>query len=223
MTKRLFPLIALIWVSALPAQNHDYAALFEDAIKNIDWEFEDEWAYTETTLTDGELRIGRFDPRLEEDSRWSLISIDGREPTARERRKFAHDKEDHDSSDSRTTSIVGADSLELLEETDEYWLFSFVPDEDEQSFLESVDAKVKIVKAGPYVESINIRNHSVIKPGFGTKLSEFVMLLEFGPAIDNGPVVPRSVKVHVSGRALLFIGINETEVVTNGDFEYAGD
>ena len=223
MTYRLFPLLAVIWVSALPAQSHDYAALFADAIENIDWEFEDEWAYTETSLKDGELWIGRFDPRLEEDIRWTLISIDGREPTARERRKYADDKEDDDSSDSRTTRIVGANSLELLEETDEFWLFSFVPEEDEQAFLDNVDAKVKIIKAGPWVESIDIRNHSDIKPGFGTRLSEFVMLLEFGPAIDNGPIVPRSVKVHVSGRALFFIGIKETEVVTNKDFEFAGN
>jgi hypothetical protein len=224
MPRRLFPVIAFVCIAGLPVHADDYASLFEEAINNIDWEFDDEWAYTESSLEDGELWVGRYDPRREADKRWTLISIDGGLPTAKEAKKYSQDKDERgNSSDSRTTRIVGADTLELLEETDDYWLFTFVPDDDEEVFTENVDARIKIIKAGPYVESIDIRNHSDIKPGFGTKIRKFVMQLEFGPAAEGGPIVPHSVKVHVTGRALLFIGFNETELTSYSDFEYARD
>lgn len=221
MTLRLLIAVACLFAVGTTAAAEDYAALFEKAIDNISWDVQDEWAYSRSSLEDGKLWNGRFDPRRDEGVRWELISVDGREPTAKELKKFAHDQKEHDSSsDSRTTEIVGADSLELLEETDDYWLFTFVPDDDEDALIESVDSKVKIIKAGHYVESIDIRNHSDIRPGFGTKLTKFVMRMEFGPAIEDGPIVMQSVKVNVAGRALFFIGVNELEATNFSDFEH---
>jgi len=221
MMQRNLVVCAFLFAASTAIGAEDYAALFERALENIDWEFQDEWAYTESSLDEGELWIGRYNPRLDEDERWALISVDGREPTEKEVREYVHDRDEHDSaSDSRTTKIVGSDSLELIEETDDYWLFTFVPDDEEEAFLESVDAKVKIIKAGPYVESIDIRNHSDIKPGFGTKLSKLVMRLEFGPATKDGPIVPQSIKTHVTGRALFFIGIDDTEAISHSDSQH---
>jgi len=223
MSMRLLFSIALVLLIGISVGAEDYSELFEEAIEAIDWEFGQEWAFTETSLHDDGLFVGRFDPRLGEGERWSLISLNRREPTEKEAREYANDKEeDGGSSDSQTTGIVRSDSLELLEETDDYWLFTFVPDDDETTFTENVDAKVKIIKAGHYVESIDIRNHSDIKPGFGTKISRFVMQLDFGPAADGGPIVPLSINVHVTGRALLFIGFDETEETRYSDFEHVG-
>ena len=224
MNLRLFFSVALVFLAGISAGAEDYSELFEEAIETIDWEFGQEWAFTETSLRDDGLFVGHFDPRLEEGERWSLISVDRRQPTEKEAKKYAHDKADHgDSSESRTTGIVGSDSLELLEETDDYWLFTFVPDDDEVAFTDSFDAEVKIIKAGHYVESIDIRNHSDIKPGFGTKISRFVMQLEFGPAAEDGPIVPLSINVHVTGRALLFIGFDETDATRYSDFEHIAE
>jgi hypothetical protein len=222
-SKLILVALCLTAFAAVQAEEN-YAALFDEAIKAIDWEFENEWAFTETSLSGEQLLVRRYDPRLDNDKRWSLISVDGHEPTVKEVKNYARDKDDRgDLSDSSTTGIVDADSLKLLEETDDYWLFTFVPDEDEEVFTENVDAKIKIIKAGHYLESIDIRNHSEIKAGFGTKISKFVMRFEFGPAAEDGPIVPQSIKMHVTGRALLFIGFDETEVTSYKDFEYAGD
>jgi hypothetical protein len=221
MFQKLFLGFVLLLTSSVAASAEDYSALFTEAIDNIEWELEKEWAFTESSLKEGELWVGRHDPRLDQDERWTLVSIDGREPTSKEARKYAHDKREHDSSeDSRTTKIVKSDSLELIEETDDFWLFTFVPDDDETEFIDSVDAKIRIIKSGRYVESIDMRNHSAIEPGWGTRLSQFLMRLEFGPAAEDGPIVPLSTKVHVTGRALLFISIDETEVTNFSDFEH---
>ena len=79
-----------------------------------------------------------------------------------------------------------------------------------------------IAKAGRYVEALEIDNFQDIRPGFGARLTEFRMRFSFGPAADDGPIVPQSIDVIVKGRALLFIGFDETESVKYSDFEYAG-
>lgn len=204
----------------------DYKTLLDEAIANIEWEFEDSWAFTETSLSEGELFVGRFDPRLEGDEQWTLISVDGKEPTDKQRRKYLYDKEeqsgDSNDEDNRVTAIVDADTLELVEETDQHWLFTFVPAEDQDAFMTSVDAKIRIVKDGRYVDSLEIRNFQDVRPGFGTRISKFQMRFTFGPALETGPVVPMTMDVQITGRALLFIGFDETEVTRYSDFEYAG-
>ena len=223
MSRTLILVAALLFPGTTQAEE-SYSALLDEAIEAIDWEFESEWAFTETSLSEERLLVRRYDPRLDDDKRWSLISVDGHEPTAKEVKKYARDKDDRsDLSDSDTIKVVDPDSLELLEETDDFWLFSFVPDDDEEVFTENVDARIKIIKAGHYIEFVDIRNHSEINAGFGTKISEFVLRFEYGPAAEDGPIVPQSTKVHVTGRALLFISFDETGLTSYDDFEYAGD
>jgi len=223
MSIRLVFVTGLVLLSGVSTSAEDYSDLLDEAIETIDWDFEEEWAFTETSLHEEKLFVGHYDPRLAEDARWSLVSVDGREPTDRQQRKFQHDKNDHDSDSddglSRITTAVKPDTLELAEETDEYWLFTFVPDMDQKELVDSVDAAIKIIKDGHYVEFLEIRNKEDIKPGFGTKITRFLTRLTFGPAIDGGPIVPQTVNVRVTGRALFFIGFDETEAIKYSDFE----
>jgi len=219
---RLLISLLLAGVAAHATEAGDYVELFKKSAEAINWDFDEEWAFTETRLQDDLLWVARFDPRNPEDERWTLNSVDGRAPKKDELRTFAHEKEDHDSSDSsQRVEIVGIDTLELVEETDEHWIFEFTPQEDEVEFVQNVDAVLKIMKDGHFLESIDIRNRTDIKPGFGTKISTFLLQMQFGPAAATGPIVPLGMKVKVVGRALLFIGFDETELITYSDFEFA--
>ena len=223
MIRKLLTAAILLVFSGAYAET-DYSVLLDEALDAVDWEFEKEWAYTETTLQDGELWVGRYDPRVSVDDGWKLISVDGREPTSGQVHKFLHDRDEHGGASDKTVSaIVEPDSLELIEETDDYWLFSFVLSDNEEAFTDSVDTTLKIIKDGRYISHIEMHNHSAIKPGFGTRLTSFLTWFSFGPAVDGGPIVPKSVKVQVTGRALFFIAIDETETIEYSDFEYAGD
>jgi hypothetical protein len=75
------------------------------------------------------------------------------------------------------------------------------------------------MKNGPYLRNIDLRNSADIKPGFGMKIGTFLVRLEFGPAVVNGPIVPRRMRIRVGGRMLLFIGFEETEVIEFSEFE----
>ena len=223
--RRLIFIAPLFFSSVASAE--DYRALLDEAIDNIYWQYWDDWAYTETSLREEEIWVGRYDPRLDDEERWTLLSVDGREPTGQQSREY-HREQNHsrhgaDEDSNGITGIVEADTMELVEETDDYWLFTFLPTEEEEAFLQNVAAHIKIMKDGRYVESVDVRNDEDIKPGFGTTINEFVTHLTFGPAVPEGPIVPYTVNVRVKGRVLLFIGFNETEVVRRTDFQYAGD
>ena len=97
-------LAALLVCLSTTRAEEDYAALLQQAVAAIDWQFSESWAYTETAYKDGEIWIGRFDPRIEEDPGWTLLSVDGKAPTSRQQRDYLHDKEEHDSVLTKTIS-----------------------------------------------------------------------------------------------------------------------
>ena len=201
----------------------DHRRIFEKAVEAIDFNFERSWAYTETQITSEFVRVGRYDPRKELGDRWQLLTIDGREPTAEEiedyRRDQAHDHSDDN--DERVDRMVEAETLQLVEETDDYWLLGFTP--SEQEIMESVDATLRINKSTGHLEYVDLRNHEAIRPAFGVKISKLITHLTFGPAVEDGPIVPLGAQVEVKGRAFLVASFDEQEILSNSDFEYVGD
>jgi len=216
-----------------------YEALFETAIKAITWDFQDDWAFTATSSDKEGDRVGRYDPRLPEDERWTLISIDGRVPTDEEVVEYADSRGDHhfgddddDDDDNDAIDMVEPGTLKLVEETDDYWLLSFVPTDDDddddddevgRKVLESMNGTVKIIKNGEYLAYIDIRNEKPIRPKFGVKMSKFLMRLAFGPAADDGPVVMKSMDFAIKLSAFVLVRVNEAESMAFSEFEYAGD
>ena len=231
-------LAALCLAIALPAgaetARHGYEALFEKALQSIEWNAHEEWAFTESASgSNGDL-VGRFDPRLPEGERWTLLSIDGRDPTEDEARQYSERKrsEHHDGDhedDGEIDGMVDPGSLELVEETADYWLLRFVPtdndgdDEMGREVLEHMDGKVKIIKDGYYLEYIDIRNTKPIRPKIGVKMKKFLTRISFGPAVEDGPIVMKSMDVAIKLSAFLVVRVDETESVRFSEFEFAGD
>ena len=168
------------------------------------------------------------------------MSVNGLDPQDDEIEDFLEDKENErprrrgagrpdDDSDEHEderehSAVVNFGSLELVEETDEHWIFDFKPNEedDDENFMKHVKGRLKIIKSGHYVASITLHNEKAIKPVIGVKISKFDMAMAFGPAATNGPIVPISIDVEVKGRAMLVIKFDEVEKTRFSDFEYAG-
>ncbi len=220
----LIGLILFFFASTGAVASDDYNAIFERAVDAIDFNFDENWAYTETQIDSEHVWAGRFDPRRPSHERWRLISVDNREPTGKEIEKYGKEKKhDHsDNSDKRVEAMVEPGSIRLIEETDEYWLLGFTPD-DEEEMLDSIDATIRIQKANGRLEYIDLRNHSPIKPAFGVKISKLITRLTFGPVTADGPQVPLSTQVEAKGRAFLFVSFDEQELVRNSDFEFVGE
>ena len=225
-------IITLIGLSvAAMASAEDYANIVNRAFAAIDNDYHAAWAFTESGAEDGVTHVGRYDPSRPAGQRWMLISVDGRKPTAAEIEDYVDGKDDlvrHRDHDDDDLDIIDFDTLELVEKTDEYWIFSFVPngdDEDEaaaRKFMQQVNGTVKIVRDGHYLEYIDLHNDKPIKPAFSVKISRFVTRLTFGPAGDGGPIVPLTVDVQIKGRAMMMVRFEETESTHYSDYKYVG-
>lgn len=228
------PILALCETS-LP---NDYVALLKTAAKSMDNDYQETWAFTETFDDSESETVGRYDPSHAKGERWTLITIDDREPTADEIDDYLSDKtndsesqdseEDSDetSQDDDISQTVRPDSLTLLEETETYWLFSFTPaaeDDDDEGVLENLDGTLKIIKDGNYIEYLNMQATKPFKPRFGVKIKEFLTRLSFGPAADGGPIVPLSIEVNLKIRAFVLANVNESITTTYSDYHYVGD
>lgn len=233
MNRLSFALLALTLSLPVTATADDYAEIVALAFATIDNDFNREWAFTETSTEEDVIYVGRYDPR--DDDPWTLVSVDGREPTPDETRDWRSQKGDgdddedgDDDSESAEVRFVTPDTITLIEESDGHWLFGFQPaaggeDEKEIEFMRHVQGRLRVVKDGHYVESIDLRNTGPIKPAFSVRINTFVTTLTFGPATEGGPIVPLTVDVHIQGRAMLAVRFDETEAVRFSDYEYAGE
>ena len=213
----------------------DYQSIVQRAFETIHQDFDEDWSFTETATEDDIVTVARYDALGAAGQRWTLLSFDGRSPTGDEiddylddkkkgeKRKGKHGDSDEEPDDDRDNSaIVNFESLQLLEETADYWLFGFIPDgDDDDDFMRHVDGRIKVLKNGHYVEYIDLRNDKPIKPATGVKISKFLTTLTFGPAIDGGPIVPKAVDVVVKGRAMLVFKFDESETIRYSDFVFA--
>ncbi len=233
MNRISIALLALALSFPFDAAADDYPEIVALAFAAIDNDFDHEWAFTETSTEEEVTFVGRYDPR--QDDPWSLLSVDGRDPTPDEARDWRsrksdgrNDDDEDEDDDGVEVRFVAPDSITLLEETDEHWLFGFEPnvdieDQDEAKFMRHVEGRLTVIKDGHYVGSIDLRNSRPIRPAFSVRINTFVTTLTFGPAADGGPIVPLTVDVHVQGRAMLAVRFDETEAVRFSDYEYAGE
>ncbi len=225
MTTRLAVVLLGLIVAPATFGAEDVDQLFKNAVEAVDFEFHKTWAYTETRVDSEHVWVGRFDPRRTSNQRWQLLSIDNRSPTEKETEQYQEKRiGDHSGNDNDSVdAMVEPDSIRLIEESGDYWLLGFSPGEDEHAVMDSLDATIRINKAGAYLEYIDLRARAPIKPAMGVKIAKLVTRLTFGPAVEGGPVVPLSTQVEVKGRAYLFISFDEQELFRNSDFEYAGE
>lgn len=207
----------------------DYATLLAEATHSLENFDNSDWAYTETSATSDGTFVGRYDPRLADDKRWALISVDDRAPTDKEREEFitrkpGSEESDEDSDDDTIASMINVETLQLIEETESYWLFDFAPQggEDEKSFMDNVTGELKITKDYLHLSSIQLRATRPFKPQFGVKISEFLTLMQFGPVGGRQQIAPLSMEFRVKARAFVVKGIDEQSRITFSDYEYVG-
>ena len=224
-------LSSLALLLTVPVVADDHVAVLEQAFASISSDYHQDWAFTESETEDGEATVGRYDPRLAEGSRWRLLTVDGREPNAEEIADYQNDREDDfedDKHNDNVMDIIDVETIKLIEETAEHWIFSFTPDvgdgEDDvaQKIMQKVSGTAKVIRDGHYLEYLDMRSEKPIRPVFSVKISRFVTHIAFGPAGDSGPIVPMSIDVEVRGRAALVIKIDERESTRYSDYEFAG-
>lgn len=216
-----------LWLALVLTGNgvaaEDPAAIVTEAFATLSGNVKRDWAFTETRTSEGVAWVGRWDPR-DSVAPWQLLSVDGRAPTDEERQQWlsAHEPGTGDDEGVAESDIITPDTLWLIEETDEAWLFGFAPtDDDAESaeFMNEVDGRLRVMRDGHWLAELLLENHGPIRPATGVKISRFETRLRFGPVGPHGDVLPLAIDVHVKGRAYLAISFEEREIVRYGDYE----
>lgn len=217
--------LAILHLAGAAQAAVDHDAIFEEAVQAINNDYRQSWAFTETSVETDAVLVGRYDPRRPSGERWTLLSIDDREPTADEIEDYLDDRDDDDGEENtdNVDIMVEDGSLVLLEETDDHYLYSFTPSGNDEDFMEHVDATIKIIKDGPYIGYIDLHASEPFRPQFGVKVSEFTTRLSFGPAAEGGPIVPRLVDIRIKLRAFLIINVDEKNFISYSEYEFVGD
>lgn len=200
--------------------------IVEGAAARYDNSFLQNWAFTETRTTSDSIRIAQYDPTRGAGDEWILISLNGEQPEQDEIDDFLDEKaarkaeREKDDGNGNLLEMITPGSLELIEETTEGWRYSFQPQDDEdEKFMQHVDGELWVPKQGQFLESMSMKSRGSFKPQTGVKIREFSMQMQFGPAIDSGPIVPLSMTSHVAGKAFLVATIDEKVVVEFSDYK----
>lgn len=228
----------LVWVVAccftaigsVYGETVELDALLEEATEGIAEDYRDTWAYTETSKTSKGLFVSRYDPRAKRGNRWTLVSVNGRDPKSKETKEFLKEKSkeeeraDSDDGSGPAAFTEGVEKLSLVKETDEFWLLSFQPkgQGDQAKIMKKLNGRFKILKDGRVLDSITMSNSKPFKPSFTTKIYQFFMHYGFGPATQDGPLVPQKLDFNIEMKAVGVLKVNEKIKTTYSDYEFVG-
>ncbi len=216
---------SLLFLSAMLSAGEP--TLVQQALDGIGSASHDDWAFTETTVTNSTTIVKHHDPTRAEGERWTLVSVDGRPPTDDEREEILGDDGEDDSSegggdsDDELRAIITPNSLKLVDDSPTHATYSFEPvaeDDEDAKLFANVDATLRINKDGPFVEEMEMRSRGPFSLRTGIKVKKFLTLFTFVPVGSEGTVLPEVIDTRFLGRLFLVKKINETVRVTYSDY-----
>lgn len=190
----------------------------------------EQWHYLRTRVSEDGVMIDRHDPTLPGEEHWQLVSIDGREPTDRERRKYERDRADHSDSEERAR---GEELAQVLAPGSFVFLGEESGDRRYRYALRSPDGKREAVWAGlegdllvapdpeaPWVREARVWNRDTLRPGFGVRIDEARLTFTF--RLQEGWVLPDTVEARWAGEFLGLRSLGDTLSFRLEDFRHIG-
>ena len=194
----------LLWQGNSVAQTSDWAPIVKAALKNLDaTNLDEDWYFTMTVVEKGELQIIRSDPRRGTYEKRQLLTVDGIAPDSQRLNEF-HDKEvkritDIDPDARGYGYMVDTQTLELIEASDGYAVFSFAPRvkmlEDSRDQLRGT---LLLDSTTQRIDKIEIINTDKLSPAFSVTLDTFRLELFF--AQEQGENLLQKLESHTAGK-----------------------
>jgi len=198
------------------------------------------YAYTRHVVVDAEDehldRLERFDPRLDDGARWTLLEVDGDTPSPADIEDYDPD-ETGDFGGSEAFDMyrdmvedIEIDSAMLIEQTADFSLYQLREtkagflDRDEAEFAEYLTTQVRVDTRGaePFVQSFDIRAERPFEPSMLAEMDRFEMRFDFMRHPDSGDILPAEVVIGISVDALVFISVDADTKVTFSEYEPVG-
>ncbi len=211
----------LLWQGNSVAQTPYWAPIVKAALKNLDaTNLDEDWYFTMTVAEKGELQIIRSDPRRGTYEKRQLLTVDGIAPNSQRLNEF-HDKEvkritDIDPDARGYGYMVDTQTLELIEASDGYAMFSFSPRvkmlEDSRDQLRGT---LLLDSTTQHIDEIEIINTDDLSPAFSVTLETFRLGLSFDE--EQGENLLQKLESHTVGKmgflksfdALVIVNLSE--------------
>ena len=197
-------LSGLLWQENSLAGTSDWAPIVKAALENLDaTNLDEDWHFTMEVLEEDELQIIHSDPRRDTYERRQLLTVDGVAPDSQRLDEF-HDKEvkrinDIDSDAAGYGYMVDMETLDLIEDSDEHLIFSFVPRvkmlEDSRDQLRGM---LLLDSATQQIKEIEIINTDELSPAFSVTLDTFRLGLSFDE--EQGENLLQKLESHTAGK-----------------------
>ena len=218
MTRLSFFCSVFVVSTAAAAVPPDVAGVFAATSRFSD----DRWAYTRTVEYDEERFAERYDPRLPDGERWTLLEIDGRPPTEKELKQYDKDdrRQDRPTPGLPIEELVDPDSLQLLIEKGDRVEYQFrlpITGPEDEEINEVLIGTLTIDRSNDQVR-LEQRNREPFSPAVIAKLTTMQIEMSFQP-LDEETTVLTLMETFVEGRVFGIKRINQRDRFEFKDFE----
>jgi hypothetical protein len=181
-------------------------------------------------------RRTRFDPRQPDGAHWELLAVDGAAPSAEDLADYKQpDLGSGKSSDSfalygemiakldwQDATLVSINDREAhyrIEGQLDQWL-----DAESAAFAEHLksDLVVDLSSDAPFVSSMRIFAPAPFSKPMVAKIKAFETLFTFNRHAKSGDILPQSIEIGVSLKALMFFSVDSQTDISFSDFVYLG-
>ena len=194
----------LLWQENSLAGTSGWAPIVKAALENLDaTNLDEDWHFTMEVLEAGELQMIHSDPRRDTYEKRQLLTVDGIAADSQRRDEF-HVKEvkrinDIDPDALGYGYMVDMETLDLIEDSDEHAIFSFVPRvkmlEDSRDQLRGT---LLLDSATQQIKEIEIINTDELSPAFSVTLDTFRLGLSFDE--EQGENLLQKLESHTAGK-----------------------
>ncbi|BDD00453.1 hypothetical protein [Persicobacter psychrovividus] len=146
--------------------------------------------------------ISSFDHTKPVGSKWQLMSIDGREPTKKEIKKF---NKEHNTKQAEINGKVDDDSYKILEDNEDFLVLGFRYDRSslpkKYAFLGDCQGKAYLSKASKQLEKATFNNLKDLKISI-IKVKKLLMIVDYGQGKNGIGYLIQDSKSNITAKLL---------------------
>ncbi len=184
------------------------------------------WAFTQTVTSPDRSRVESFDPLQPDHLKMTLVSENGRAPTAEERRIY-REQQTRRSGGYTAPNIKEQLDLESGEKiaddgTVQTWRFDLVPGGADDSSAAHMRITLRFHPATQTIEQVELASFEPFSPVFGVKVDLARTVIDYSLPTADTPSLLQRITVSVRGRAFFFKSLDSDMSVVYSDHRYAG-
>ena len=206
------------------------------SFQGFDQDYREKWGFDELREDGEKIWFGRFSP--ESGGLWTLLKVDGRDPTEGETAEYLEEKEAQRERETSEDEQGGPprspiDSIDLTtlvleQDTSESLVYSFLPvgRRDQAKMMKKMRGELYVRKSDSCIEHLEVTNPKPFRPQITVKLNRFYSRFDFGSPISKSigaggtceTIVPLGTQFEMDMKALGLMNIDVSVRATYSNF-----